>query len=96
MCSLARHLAWERNLTHSFRLRTSLGHQDPTTAGHFLHPSCADTGFGDINFQETAGSSDYHSFSDVTRRFTEAEPWSCLHTSRSRDFTGSDAGRVSC
>lgn len=97
--SLARHLAWERNLNSiPFGTNFASANQDPTTGrplpSALLRPI---PGFGDINFQESAGSSDYHSLQvTATRRFAAGLAIGAAYTlSRSRDFTGSDAGRVS-
>jgi len=60
--SLARHLAWERNLNSvPFGANFASANQDRPRAGHSFSLLRPIPGFGDINFQETAGSSDYHS-----------------------------------
>jgi len=97
--SLARHLAWERNLNAiPFGANFASPNQDPTTGRVLPSPLLRPIpGFGDINFQETAGSSNYHSLQiTANRRMLSGLNIGASYTlSRAKDFGNGDATRVS-
>jgi hypothetical protein len=97
--SLARHLSWTRNLNAvPFGANFAPANQDPTTGrplpSVLLRPI---PGFGDIDYQEMAGTSDYHSLQvSANRRFTRNVQFGLAYTwSRAREFVAADLDPVS-
>lgn len=97
--SLARHLSWVRNLNAiPFGANFSPANQDPTTGrplpSSLLRPI---PGYGDIDFQEFAGSSNYHSLQvGAIRQFSGGVSYGMAYTlSRSREYVSGDLSRIS-
>ena len=97
--SLSRHLSWAKNLNSiPFGTNFAPASQDPTTGrplpSALLRPI---PGYGDIDYQEMAGTADYHSLQvSVNRRFTRNVQFGLAYTlSRSREFVANDLDRVS-
>jgi hypothetical protein len=97
--SLGRHLAWARNLNAiPFGADFLPANQDPTTGkvltSNLLRPI---QGYGNINFMETAGSSNYHAL-EVTanRRFSRGLQFGASWTwSKAMEYAGGDTTAVS-
>ena len=97
--SLARHLSWTRNLNAiPFGANFDPANQDPTTGrplpSSLLRPI---PGYGDIDFQEFAGSSNYHSLQvGANRRFGAGVSYGISYTlARDREYASGDLSRVS-
>jgi hypothetical protein len=97
--SLARHLSWARNLNAiPFGANFDPKNQDPTTGrplpSSLLRPI---PGYGDIDFQEFVGSSNYHSLQvGVSRQLGAGVSYGLAYTlSRSREYASGDLSRVS-
>ena len=97
--SVARHLSWTRNLNAiPFGANFNPANQDPTTGrplpSSLLRPI---PGYGDIEFQEFAASSNYHSLQlGATRQFSRGVSYGVAYTlSRSREYVSGDLSRVS-
>jgi len=97
--SLGRHLAWARNLNAiPFGADFNPANLDPTTGkvvtSNLLRPIA---GYTNINFMETAGSSNYHSLEvTVNRRFIKGIQYGVSWTwSKAMEYAGGDTTAVS-
>lgn len=97
--SLARHLPWVRNLNAiPFGTNFQASSIDPTTGrvltSNLLRPI---TGYGDILFMESAGTSNYHALQvTANRRFARGLQFGGSWTwSRAMEFAGGDTTAVS-
>lgn len=99
VASLGRHLSWTRNLNAiPFGTNFNPANLDPTTGrplpSSLLRPI---PGYGNIDFQEMAGTSDYHSLQiTANRRFSAGVQFGLAYTwSRAREYNGGDLEPVS-
>jgi hypothetical protein len=97
--SLGRHLPWARNLNSiPFGTNFKAANFDPTTGrvltSNLLRPIA---GYTDINFMETAGTSNYHALEvTVNRRFSKGFQMGTSWTwSKAMEYSGGDTTAVS-